>query len=65
VAAVEAGGGFVDPGLAADLPATRPGPMTCTAVFPDSAGPTGDDVMVALIFTGPDQRTYWAERIYG
>jgi hypothetical protein len=64
MASQEVDGGFQDAGLALSARAGSPGPMTFTGSFP-GAGMVADDLMVVLIFTGPDSQTYWAERVLG
>ncbi len=65
MAAVPVNGGWTDPGMTVGLGAEEPGPIVFVGNFPEAAGLTVDDLMVVLIFTGPNQQTYWAERVLG
>jgi hypothetical protein len=62
MASRQVGGGYTDPGLSVSAPANA-GPITFAGAFPDAGGLTVSDLMVVLIFHGPDQQTYWAERV--
>ncbi|MET0415913.1 MAG: hypothetical protein ABW022_07830, partial [Actinoplanes sp.] len=60
----EVNGGFRNAGSSASVRAGTPGPIAFVGAFPGD-GLTEDDLMVVLIFTGPNSQTYWAERISG
>jgi hypothetical protein len=64
LASIPVNGGWTDPGTALIVPSGSPGPIGFTGSF-TGTGLTPDDLMVALIFTGPDRQIYWADRVSG
>jgi hypothetical protein len=63
MAPVEVDEGYLSPGMTVSVPAGRPGPIVFAGNFDDGGGLTLDDLLVVLVFTGPDNQTYWAERV--
>ena len=41
-------------------PADAAGPIAFVGSFPGTAGLTTTDVMVVLVYAGPDKQIYWA-----
>jgi hypothetical protein len=65
MADTEAHGGYANAGMAVAGSAAEPGPITFHGSFSDAGSLTVDDIMVVLVFSGPDDQTYWAERVLG
>ena len=55
--------GYLSPGMAVSVSAGTPGPVSFVGSFTDAAGITPADLMVVLIFSGPDSQTYWAHPV--
>jgi hypothetical protein len=48
------------------VPADTAGPITFQGAFHGDAGNiSADDLLVALVFVGPDGQVYWADRLSG
>ncbi len=62
------GFGFTDSGMAVSFAPNTPGPITFTAVLDPSSLPVTDpsqQLTVALVFIGANDRIYWATRLAG
>ena len=46
--------------FAVSVAADAAGPITFVGSFPDTSGLTTADLMVVLVYTGPDSQIYWA-----
>lgn len=56
-------GSYGTPGMTVSKAAGEPGPFVFAGNFPEAGGLTAGDLMVVLIFTGPENQTYWAEPV--
>ena len=57
------GSGYLDAGMAVSVSAGTPGPVSFVGSFTEAAGVTPADLLVVLIFSGPDSQTYWAHPV--
>ena len=62
---IQTGGGFRSPGSEVNTPADVTEPITFVGRFPDTAGLSAADLIVALVLSGPGNQIYWATRISG
>jgi hypothetical protein len=53
------------PGSAVTATANAPGPLTFVGAFPNAVGLSPSDIMIVIVFAGPDGQTYWATRVTG
>jgi hypothetical protein len=60
MAPIPAGGGWTFAGSTVSVATDTPAPITFAGIFPARTGMQPSDLLVALIFIGPDQQIYWA-----
>jgi hypothetical protein len=65
LAPVPVAGGWTMSGADMSIDTDIASPLSFEGEFPDAAGLTPADLLVALIFVGPDQQIYWATRVTG
>lgn len=65
LAPVPVAGGWTMSGADMSTDTDTASPLAFEGEFPDAAGLTPADLLVALIFVGPDQQIYWATRVMG
>jgi hypothetical protein len=65
LAPIPVAGGWTMSGADMSTDADTASPLAFEGEFPDAAGLTLADLLVALIFVGPDQQIYWATRVMG
>ena len=63
MAPVTVGGGWTSPGMAVGSRSDTNGPMVFAGMFHDRKLSSPSDLLIALIFSGPDQQIYWATPI--